>query len=64
MGFLWDLFQQTQIERHIDRADSLEGRVDGLEAEVERLTGVVRELISRLEQHLGSDMDGDGKVGR
>jgi hypothetical protein len=63
VGFLWDLFQQTQIERHIDRADSVEERVASLEGEVQRLSGLVRELIGRLETKFEADMDGDGRVG-
>lgn len=63
MGFLWDLFQQTQIERHIDRADNVEERVTALEAEVKRLAALVGELIGRLEGRFGTDVDGDGRIG-
>jgi hypothetical protein len=62
MGFLWDLFQQTQIERHIDRADSVEDRVAALEREVERLSDLVRDLIGRLETKFAADIDDDGRI--
>ena len=63
MGFLWDLMQQSQIQQHGDRAASTEQRVIQLEAEVARLSALVRELIVRLETKLDSDLDGNGRVG-
>ena len=63
MGLFWDLYQQSQISEHRDRAESLEARVDNLERENERLATLLREVIARLEKHVGVDLDKDGRVG-
>lgn len=63
MGFLWDLYQQSQISKHKDRTATVEERLDRAEDEVERLSGLVQELIGRLEARLGTDLDDNGRVG-
>lgn len=63
MGFLWDLYQQSQISRHKDRTATVEQRLQQTEEEVEQLSALVRELIGRLESRLGADLDKDGKIG-
>jgi hypothetical protein len=63
MGVFWDLYQQSQISDHRERADSLEARVARLEEEHERLARLLRDVIGRLEKHVGVDLDKDGKVG-
>ena len=63
MGLFWDLYQQSQISEHGERAQSLEGRVEHLERENARLATLLREVIGRLEKHVGVDLDKDGRVG-
>jgi chaperonin cofactor prefoldin len=63
MGLFWDLYQQSQISEHSDRAESLEARVEHLERANERLATLLREVIGRLEKHVGVDLDQDGRVG-
>ncbi len=63
MGLFWDLYQQSQISKHGDRAATVETRVAQLEQEVEQLSTLMRELIGRLEKHVGVDLDRDGRVG-
>ena len=63
MGLFWDLVQQSQISEHRDRAESLEARVARLEQENDRLATLVREVIGRLEKHVGVDLDKDGRIG-
>jgi hypothetical protein len=63
MGLFWDLLQQSQIQQHDIRAASVEQRLERAEAEIARLNGLVRELVSRLEIHVRTDLDGDGRVG-
>ncbi len=63
MGLFWDLYQQSQLSEHKDRSISLEQRVDQLEAELRDTRLLLREVISRLEQRLGNDLDRDGRVG-
>ena len=63
MGLFWDLYQQSQISQHSDRAQSLEARVEHLERENDRLATLLRDVIGRLEKHVGVDLDKDGRVG-
>jgi chaperonin cofactor prefoldin len=63
MGLFWDLYQQSQISQHSERAESLEARVESLERQNERLATLLREVIGRLEKHVGVDLDKDGRVG-
>lgn len=63
MGLFWDLYQQSQISQHADRASTTEERVVQLEGEVQRLSTLLRDVIGRLEQHVGVDLDRDGRVG-
>ena len=63
MGLFWDLYQQSQISEHSDRAKSLEARVESLERQNDRLATLLREVIGRLEKHVGVDLDKDGRVG-
>ena len=63
VGLFWDLYQQSQISQHAERAATLEDRTARLEQEVDRLSSLLREVIGRLEKHVGADLDGDGRVG-
>ena len=63
MGLFWDLYQQSRISRHGERATTTEARIDNLEREVEELSRLLREVIGRLEQHVGVDLDSNGRVG-
>ena len=63
MGILWELFQQSDIERSEKRADDLNGRVTELENELVKTQEILHELIGALEKRFGEDMDRDGLVG-
>ena len=63
MGLFWDLYQQSQISDQADRAGTLERRVADLETELRQTRELLRAVIGRLEDKLGTDLDGDGKVG-
>lgn len=63
MGLFWDLYQQSQISEHAERAATIEMRVERLEQEVARVTTLLRDVIGRLEQHVGVDLDRDGRIG-
>lgn len=63
MGIFWDLIQQSQISEQLDRGASLERRVAGLERELDATRDLLRVLLSRLETHLGEDIDKDGRTG-
>jgi hypothetical protein len=63
MGLFWDLYQQSQISSHQERAGALEQRVAMLERELDETRTLLRDLIGRLERHVGQDLDRDGRVG-
>jgi len=63
MGLFWDLYQQSQISDHSERTGAMEQRVARLEAELQRTQQLLRDVIGRLEQQLGQDLDRDGRVG-
>ena len=63
MGLFWDLYQQSQISQHSRESQELEYRVRELENELQRTQELLRDVIGRLEQHVGKDLDGDGRVG-
>lgn len=63
MGLFWDLYQQSQISRHTERTATLETRVERLEREIDRMGILLREVIRRLEETVGADLDRDGRVG-
>jgi hypothetical protein len=63
MGLFWDLYQQSQISHQGERAAGLEARVASLEGQVRETQELLREVIARLERHVGQDLNSDGRVG-
>jgi len=63
MGLFWDLIQQNQISNQSSRADSVERRVAELERQVDAMNRLLQEMLVRLEQRLGDDINRDGKIG-
>ena len=63
MGLFWDLIQQSQLSSHKQRAESLEDRIESLEDNLQKTQELLLSLLQRLEESLGQDIDGDGKVG-
>ena len=63
MGLFWDLYQQSQISRQQERSSNTEVRLDNLERDMQRLQQLLRDVIGRLEEHVGKDLDSDGRVG-
>ncbi len=63
MGLFWDLYQQSQITQHAERSGAVEARVNSLERELRHTQDLLRELIARLEKHVGQDLNADGRVG-
>jgi hypothetical protein len=41
----------------------IEHRVANLENELQRTQQLLRDVIGRLEQHVGKDLDHDGRIG-
>lgn len=63
MGLFWDLYQQSQITQAAEKSGAIEARVTGLEHELLRTREILHEVVKRLEQHLGKDLDADGRIG-
>lgn len=63
MGFFWDLLQQSQITEHSNRAQTLETKVKYLEKDLFQTQCLLRNLIVKLEEKFGEDIDGNGTVG-
>ncbi len=63
MGLFWDLLQQSQISRQGERTASVETRLSYLESELRRTQELMRDVIQRLEQKVGADLDRDGRIG-
>ena len=63
MGLFWDLVQQSQIEEQQDQADSLEERLANMESELRRTQELLIKTLKALEEHIGQDIDGDGRLG-
>ncbi|MCC7052956.1 MAG: hypothetical protein IT355_06775 [Gemmatimonadaceae bacterium] len=60
---LWDLIQDWRLSDQRADAENIEARVDRLERQLKDTRAVVRELMIRLEQKLGEDINGDGRIG-
>lgn len=63
MGLFWDLYQQSQISDHASRTESIDARVARLEQEVTRLSSLLHQVIGRLEENVGKDLNQDGRIG-
>jgi hypothetical protein len=63
MGLFWDLYQQSQISKAAEKSGALETRMVQLEHELRRTQELLHKVIGRLEQHVGKDLNADGRVG-
>ncbi|REG86351.1 hypothetical protein [Algoriphagus antarcticus] len=63
MGLFWNLIQQSQIQDHKYKADTLEVRVRNLEWELANTRELLIKTLKILEEQSGKDINGDGKIG-
>jgi hypothetical protein len=63
MGLLWNLLQDSKINEQKEKAEGIEERVARLEHELRDTRVLLHKLIKVLEENVGRDIDGDGKVG-
>ncbi len=63
MGILWEVVQTGLMYGQKRKSDSVEDRVQFLENQVSRVQNTLRELVKKIEEIHGLDIDGDGKVG-
>ncbi len=63
MGILWEVVQTGLMYGQKRKSDSIEDRVQFLENQISRTQNTLRELVKKIEEIHGLDIDGDGKVG-
>ncbi len=63
MGILWEVVQTGLMYGQKRKSDSVEDRVQSLEAQLTLTQNTLRELVKKIEEIHGLDIDGDGKVG-
>jgi len=63
MGILWEVVQTGLMYGQKRKSDTIEDRVQFLENQISRIQNTLRELVKKIEEIHGLDIDGDGKVG-
>lgn len=63
MGILWEVVQTGLMYGQKCKSDTIEDRVKSLEEQLTRTQDTLRNLVRKLEQIQGLDLDGDGRVG-
>jgi hypothetical protein len=63
MGVLWEIVQSGLMYGEHRRANSIEDRVESLEAQVRATQETLRTLVKKLEEIHNLDIDQDGKIG-
>jgi len=63
MGVLWEIVQTGLMYGHYRKSDSIEDRVQVLEEQLKLTQNTLRELVKKLEELHGIDIDQDGKIG-
>ncbi|MHC4694130.1 MAG: hypothetical protein ACYS67_15420 [Planctomycetota bacterium] len=63
MGVLWEVVQTGLMYGQKRKSDSVEDRVQSLEEQLLLTQNTLRDLVKKLEEIHGLDIDGDGRVG-
>ena len=63
MGILWEVVQTGLMYGQKRKSDSVEDRVKFLEDQLSLTQNTLRDLVKKLEEIHGLDIDGDGRVG-
>ena len=63
MGALWEILQTGLMYGQYKKSDSTEDRVQSLEERLQATQDTLRNLVKKIEEIHGLDIDGDGKVG-
>lgn len=63
MGILWEVLQTGMMYGQKCKSDSVEDRVQFLENQLLATRNTLRELVKKMEEIHGLDIDGDGKIG-
>lgn len=63
MGILWEVLQTGMMYGQKRKSDSVGDRVQYLEDQLESTQNTLRELVRKIEEIHGLDIDGDGRIG-
>jgi uncharacterized Rmd1/YagE family protein len=63
MGILWEIVQTGLMYGQKRKSDSIDDRVQYLEDQLSLTQNTLRQLVKKLEEMHGSDIDGDGRIG-
>ena len=63
MGALWEILQTGMMYGQYKKSDSTEDRVQVLEQRLQATQDTLRNLVKKIEEIHGLDIDGDGKIG-
>lgn len=63
MGMLWEIVQTGLMYGQKCKSDTIEDRVKSLEDRLNQTQETLRNLVRKIEQVQGLDIDGDGRVG-
>jgi len=63
MGILWEVVQTGLMYGQKRKSDTIEDRVQALEEKLQLTQNTMRQLVRKLEELHGLDIDGDGRVG-
>jgi len=63
MGVLWEIVQTGLMYGQHRKSNSIEDRVQALEDQLQLTQNTLRNLVRKLEEIQGIDIDGDGKIG-
>ena len=63
MGILWEVVQTGLMYGQRRKTDTVEDRVQALEEQLQLTQNTLRNLVKKIEEIHGLDVDGDGKIG-
>ena len=63
MGILWEVVQTGLMYGQKRKSDTIEDRVQALEEKLQLTQNTMRQLVRKLEELHGLDIDGNGRVG-
>lgn len=63
MGMLWEIVQTGLMYGQKRKSDTIEDRVQALEDRLQLTQNTLRNLVKKIEEIHGLDVDGDGRIG-
>jgi len=64
MGALWEIIQSGLMYGHYRKTNSTEDRLAFVEQDLARTQETLKQLVKKLEEIHGLDIDGDGTVNK